>query len=171
MKTFPELHTKRLHLKRLSDHHAQALLDLRSDARVNQFIRRDPPKNIQIIKTFISDRNDDFENNKLIYWAICKKDQPELIGTCCLWNFNHEKNVAEVGYELHPEAQGKGLMTEAIKAILDHGFNTLHFNMIEAIIHEQNVASQNLVRRFGFEFNETRIDGDIKANQIFEKYA
>ncbi|WP_435523251.1 hypothetical protein [Chryseobacterium indoltheticum] len=36
------------------------------------------------------------ENKETIFWGISLKDQPELIGTICLWNFSEDRKKAEV---------------------------------------------------------------------------
>ena len=41
-------------------------------------------------------------------------------------------------------------MSEAVKAIIEYGFKTMNLNRIEACIGPANIASQNLVKKFGF---------------------
>ena len=46
--------------------------------------------------------------------------------------------------------KGKGLMTEAINAIIDYGFNKLNLNRIEALVGIGNVPSLRLMERYNF---------------------
>jgi ribosomal-protein-alanine N-acetyltransferase len=67
-----------------------------------------------------------------------------------LWNISREENKAEVGYELLPDFQGKGIAQEAMLVVLDYGFNIMLLNKIEAYTHKENSASQKLLEKFGF---------------------
>jgi len=168
-KSFPELQTKRLLLRQLKKQDAQSLFNLRSNVQINTFINRNIPRNNQEIKEFIVDRNNDFEADKLVFWAICLQINPTLIGTISLWNFNAEHTVAEIGYELHPNFQNQGLMSEAIAEVCNYAFNELKLKMIEAFTHKENLISQKLIRRLGFVLNADRYDENVKNNLIFEK--
>jgi ribosomal-protein-alanine N-acetyltransferase len=44
----------------------------------------------------------------------------------------------------------KGLMTEAVGAIIDFGFGKLHLNRIEALVGAENTASLRLMEKFNF---------------------
>jgi len=44
----------------------------------------------------------------------------------------------------------KGYMGEALKAVLEHGFNTMKLKRVEALIGPSNTPSLNLIKRFGF---------------------
>jgi [ribosomal protein S5]-alanine N-acetyltransferase len=57
---------------------------------------------------------------------------------------------AEIGYALHPEHQGIGLMQEALNAVLDYGFTVMNLHSVEANVNPNNAASINLLQRNGF---------------------
>ncbi|MGG2024900.1 GNAT family protein [Gottfriedia sp. S16(2024)] len=78
------------------------------------------------------------------------KESDQLIGTICLWNFSVEQKKGEVGYELSPELQGKGIMQEAVKAVLAYGFNTLELQVIEGIVQSENQKSIQILERNKF---------------------
>ncbi|MBK7227389.1 MAG: GNAT family N-acetyltransferase, partial [Ignavibacteriales bacterium] len=73
-----------------------------------------------------------------------------LIGSICLWNLSREENKAEIGYELLPDFQGKGIAQEAMLAVLDCGFNIMLLNKIEAYTHKENSSSIKLLEKFTF---------------------
>jgi ribosomal-protein-alanine N-acetyltransferase len=89
-----------------------------------------------------------------MYWAISLKNEPGLLGTICMWNFDAEKNMAEIGYELMPSHQGKGIMNEAMQAIITYSFNELQLRVLAAIAHPDNEASANLLKRNRFVLDE-----------------
>jgi ribosomal-protein-alanine N-acetyltransferase len=57
---------------------------------------------------------------------------------------------AEIGYVLHPQHQGKGLMTEAMKAVIHYAFEVMQLHSIEANINPLNIASKQVLLKNGF---------------------
>jgi RimJ/RimL family protein N-acetyltransferase len=90
------------------------------------------------------------KNNESVEWAITFKDDKKLIGTICLWNIQKENFRAEVGYALHPDFQGKGIMHEAMRAVLDYGFRIMLLHSVEANVNPNNAASIKLLERNKF---------------------
>jgi ribosomal-protein-alanine N-acetyltransferase len=90
------------------------------------------------------------KNNDAITWAITYKPSPTLIGTICYWNIMKEHFRAEVGYLLHPMEQGKGIMQEALSAVLNYGFELLKLHSVEANVNPNNVSSIKLLERNRF---------------------
>ena len=149
---FPVLKTKRTILRQLINDDAQAISDLRNDESVNMYIDRPKVCSIDIALDFISRRNDDFKNKNWLYWAICLKDNPKLIGTFGLWNFTDDM-TAEVGYELSLDYQGQGLMNEVIENIIKFSFKTLSLKKLEADVRKDNERSINLLIKNKFTYS------------------
>ena len=61
-----------------------------------------------------------------------------------------ENYRAELGYLLHPSHQQKGLMQEAVVAVLLYGFSAIKLHSVEANINPANVASKKLLEKNGF---------------------
>ena len=165
---FPVLTTERLTLRCLELSDDQLLFKLRSDKVVNKYIVRPKQKNIEEIRGFITKVKNGIENNEWIYWVITIKDDPSLIGTICLWNFSEDKTVAEIGYELDPAFQGKGIMSEALKKIIDFAFQDIKLKSIEAYTHKDNDDSTKLLQKFNFKLDDGRIDEENVENIIFK---
>ena len=146
------------------------LYKIRFHPEVLKHIKRDIVKDKLEMKTFISERLEAVKNNNLCFWGISKINNPKLIGTICLWNFNESKTVAEVGYELHPEFHGKGLMSEAMKTVLNFGFSTLNIKSIEAFTSKHNKSSKSLLNKFGFSLEPNRKDEGFPNNIIYTKH-
>lgn len=162
---FPKLQTERLILRKLSLDDAEEIFFLRSDGEVNRYLDRARAVDLDDAIAFTNKVNIGIANNKWIYWAVCFKDNPKLIGTVCLWNLNEEENKAEVGYELIPEYQRKGIAGEALSAVIEFGFSKLELGKIEAYTHKENLASIKLLEKLNFvrDFDEeTKIDFTIE---------
>jgi len=167
---FTELKTERLVLRQLKISDAEDQFVLRSSAEVGKYIARDLQTDVSQSEKFIEDRNEDIAQNKIMYWAITLKGETRLVGTICLWNFTVGNTVAEVGYDLNPEFQKKGIMSEALKAVVSYGFQNLEFSRIEAFTQIENQSSKLLLMKNQFQLHKTRIDEGFPKNIIFELY-
>jgi ribosomal-protein-alanine N-acetyltransferase len=147
---FPDLTTDRLLLRRLNINDAGQIQKLRSDDRVNQYIPRSGSVTIQESENFIRSINESLDNNTSVYWVIALKTDNLLIGTICFWNLSPEKDMAETGYELMPAYHGKGLMQEAITAVIAYGFDIMKLKVITAFPSPENESSVKLLQRNNF---------------------
>jgi len=57
---------------------------------------------------------------------------------------------AEIGYILGRAHWSRGYVSEALPALIDHGFETLGLNRLEADIDPRNAASARVLMRLGF---------------------
>ncbi|MFZ1517176.1 MAG: GNAT family N-acetyltransferase [Ignavibacteriaceae bacterium] len=166
---FPILETERLFLRKLSLDDAEEIFALRSNDEVNKYIDRPKAGDIDEAIAFINKVNIGVANDNWLYWVICFKDNPMLIGTICLWNLNEVENKAEVGYELIPEYQGKGIAKEALSKIIEFAFDLVQLNKIEAYTHKENLASTRLLEKFNFvrdTLEESKIDFTVENPNI-----
>ena len=150
LSTFPNLETDRLHLRRLAPNDAPAIYQLRSDPVSAKLTGRVPAKDINDAITFIQKIENLERNNTSIYWVISYKEDHDLIGTICLWNFDTENSSVEIGYELLPQHQRKGIMAEAIKAVIDFAFEKIMAQTITAFPSNDNPPSIAVLEKAGF---------------------
>tara|TARA_R110002020_G_scaffold17804_10_gene63128 strand:+ start:3891 stop:4421 length:531 start_codon:yes stop_codon:yes gene_type:complete len=160
LKTFPILTTERLTLRQLSDNDVQEIFILRSDALINKYLDRNPSKTLEDALKFIKK----IKNNSLSYWAIQQKGNKKLVGTICLFDISAELKKCEIGYELLTEYQGKGIMRETVKKIIEYSTQTLGLKTIDAYTHKDNQSSTNLLKELKFKSTD-RID-DTNSNLI-----
>jgi len=148
---FPTLETARLQLRELVKTDAPALFAIHSNPELMRWFGSEPLIDLaaahELIKLFASWRT---LANPGTRWAIQIKGQSELCGTCGLFSWNRNWRRCVIGYELAAQAQGQGLMREALTAIISWGFNNMQLNRIEAQIHPHNHASLKLATKLGF---------------------
>lgn len=152
------LETDRLILRELTEKDVFAVHELRSDRHNRKYIDNKLDKTIRETMDFIKGIISGIHQKKWAYWGLEIIETQELIGTICLWNFKKEYNSganyrADIGYEMRTAYQGKGYMTEALLSVIDFGFNTLHFKILEAHTHPKNQKSIQLLERTGFVFD------------------
>ena len=164
---FPKLDTPRLNLRELKTEDAKQVLFLRSDKEVTKFIKRQIPTKIQDALDFIHKIQLGYSKRETISWAICTIENPKMIGSICLWNYSLDRKTAEVGYDLNPSFQNRGIMTEALQAVLNFGFEILQFDTIKAFTHYANENSKSLLTKNAFTLVEGEKDADNEDNLIF----
>lgn len=74
-------------------------------------------------------------------------DQP--IGDVLMWSTDRERRVAEIGWVLDPDHGGRGLATEAVRAVLDLAFGHYRLHRVAAQMDARNAASITLAGRVG----------------------
>jgi len=159
--------TERLILKEINESHVEDILKIRSNEVINQFVKRNSPKNNYDALQFILTIKGNIQNKQTVYFGISQKDQSNLIGTICLWNFSEDRKTAEVGYELLPDYHRKGIMSEALKAVLNYGFKDLNLQEIVAMTNKFNENSKGLLLKHDFILEEGREDEGFPDNLIF----
>ncbi|MFI5203330.1 MAG: GNAT family N-acetyltransferase, partial [Flavobacteriales bacterium] len=147
---FTELSTERLILRRVEKTDAEDLFALRSDVRMMKYLGRPMATSIDDAVKMIDLYNDALEKNEGITWAVALKDTGKMIGTIGFWRIDKVNHRAEIGYMLHADYWGKGLMHEAIVTALHYAFTHLKFHSIEAHANPENTASLHILEKNGF---------------------
>lgn len=147
---FPCLETKRLKLGPLQPEDAPEIFALRSSKQVNQFLDRKPATSMEDAEGFIDTIRSKTGDGKQLFWAIHLKGEKKLVGTVLLWNISVADAKAELGYELLPHYQGKGIIQEAVRAALRYGFEIMNLQTIEAFTWPVNKASLRVLEKFHF---------------------
>lgn len=160
---FPELHTERLLLRRFTLDDQENIFELRSNPEVMKYIPRpiavtidDAIDHIEKILTMI-------DSNEGINWGVVEKSSRKLIGSIGIFRIVKENHRGEVGYILNPRWHGKGIMNEALNAVLEYGFEKIKLHSIEAIIAPENTASARLLEK-----NLFRKEAFFKENCFFQ---
>jgi len=90
-------------------------------------------------------------NRTFFYFIIAERESNKVIGWCGYHTWYIQHNRAELGYGLFSDDyKQQGIMTEALKTILDYGFNILGLHRVEAMTALYNTASNKTLAKFGF---------------------
>ena len=147
---FPILETPRLILRQPAPGDAADLFEMRSDPQVMQFIPRPLARTLDDIHDFIGLVNEFAEKSERINWAIESKADHKVVGMVGFVNLKPDHSRAELGYSLTRAWHRRGIMSEAVQAVIRYGFDVLQLHSIEAIIDEQNIPSGALLEAAGF---------------------
>ena len=150
MNFFPEIHTERLFLRKISLKDAEPLFKYWSDPEVTKYLNVDTFKNIEQAYSMIRLLNSLYGNKEGIRWVIILKRDNNVIGTCGYNNWIKRSSRGEIGYELGRKYWGNGFASEAVKKILNYGFKKMNLNRIEAFTVQESISSIKLLKKLGF---------------------
>jgi RimJ/RimL family protein N-acetyltransferase len=83
-------------------------------------------------------------------FAVALRDTNIFIGDCALFT-GEDGRSGEIGYTFARAHQRQGYATEAVTAVLNYAFHTLHLQQIMATADGRNIASIKLLQRLGFQ--------------------
>ncbi len=91
-----------------------------------------------------------------------------LVGVASFNWIDTANRGAAIGYWLAQEAEGHGLMTAAVSALLRHGFRTLKLNRIEIRAGVRNRRSRAIPERLGFRREGTLHQAERLADRFVD---
>lgn len=148
---FPTLRTERLQLDAITDGDVPALYEEFSDPEVTRY---------EDVETFTSQDDaarmlrfirDRFDQRAGLRWAIRWREGPRtLMGTCGYNTWARNSFTGSIGYDLRRDMWNRGVITEAVRAIVDFGFREMGLNRIEADMMTGNAASARVLEKLGF---------------------
>jgi len=100
------------------------------------------------------------------WWAVCLRGTDTVVGFV---GFLRNDGIPGIGYILQRDLWGQGYITEATRAVLDYGFHSLHYDRVELWIHEDNIASQRVADKLGFDKKgrlRTKFPGRARAHDL-----
>ncbi|MQR94442.1 GNAT family N-acetyltransferase [Fictibacillus phosphorivorans] len=98
-------------------------------------------------------------------FLIFEKDGgKDFIGTASLHRIDWDIPKCEIGYWMNTKFCGNGYMTEAVKELVDFGFNHLALKRIEIRCESRNVKSRFIPEKLGFTFEGTLRNDDLSAD-------
>ncbi|HYV93311.1 MAG TPA: GNAT family N-acetyltransferase [Chitinophagales bacterium] len=147
---FPNLTTQRLILRQMKIEDENEIFFLRSDERILEYTEIPKAVTVDDARKFIEKINNGIPKNEWVFWGITLKNDDKLIGTICLWNISEDRLTTDIGYVLHPDFHGRGVMQEAIREVIKYGFETMRVNTINADVDPNNSKSILLLERNGF---------------------
>jgi len=147
---FPEIKTGNLVLRKLKISDRSDIFAIRSDKGIAEYLDRPICRTLKEAAEFIEKINNGINRNESFYWAVTGKNNQGLMGTICMWYLSADRLVAEVGFEILPSFQGKGIMSEALCAIIEFGFNQIGLKFIEGTVHRNNIRSIKLLQKNNF---------------------
>ena len=164
-----ELETKRWRLRPLTEQDAEGLFAYCSHPAVGPRAGWKPHETLEVSREILEQV---FLKESHVF-AI--EQEGRIIGTVGLVDDNKRENVEAkmIGYSLAFDCWGKGIMTEAVEAVLVYGFDLLNLSIITATCYPDNPASAKVLEKCGFVYEGTlrqaqiRFDGKVQGFRCY----
>jgi ribosomal-protein-alanine N-acetyltransferase len=162
------LQTERLLLRPFGEEHADALCAQWNDPDVGRFLWDGEPVSPETVREVIAASRGSFAARGFGLYAIALRKAPaEVVGFAGLRTVG-ETDEVELLYALLPAHWGRGLATEAARAVLDRAFATLPLPQIVAGADPPNAASFGVMERLGMTYHAEH-ESDGKAVRYYRK--
>ncbi|MGI8348457.1 GNAT family N-acetyltransferase [Niallia circulans] len=116
------------------------------------------------IEIILRNAHIDFLKRESFRYLIFHKETKEFIGTASLHGINWKIAKCEIGYWINTTYTGNGYMTEAVRALINHGFQQLKFSRIGIRCESTNVKSRSIPEKLGFKLEGTLRNDDLSAD-------
>ena len=143
--------TDRLFIRVWKEQDQSFLYSIMSDADVMRYVWDYKPPTIEQIQDFVGKCIRETGEQGWTTWALILKEDQSLIGYCGFLtrDYGEYKGEIEIGWLLAKEHWGKGIATEAAKAVLDFGFCTWKFHRVIASARSENNQSVKIMIKVG----------------------
>lgn len=148
---FPILESDCIRLRGIEENDIERLYALFSNPQVMRYWSRGPMTNWQEAIDYANTIIEGFATRNVLNWIIADLESDQMIGTCTLYEINPQHARAGLGYALMPEYWGKGLAHDAASLAISYGFLELGLHRIEADTEPNNLRSNKVLERFGFQ--------------------
>ena len=142
--------TPRFVLAPLAASHLQALSAVHGDDAVTRFLPSPTWRTADDATNWLARHEAMHADGVARRWAVVDRADGRPIGDCMLFRFDASAARAELGFVLGRADQGRGVMREAVGALLSAAFDDLALRRVEAFADPRNAASHALLLALGF---------------------
>lgn len=149
--TFPQLETERLVLREIVPADADDLFRIFSDEESMQYWSSRPYTSVDQAGMLIESIAQQAREGTSIHWAITLRGgNGRLVGKCGYNEWRKAHRRGDISYIAARELWGKGIVGEALCAVLDFGFGHMNLHSVEAGVTPGNNASTRMLEKLGF---------------------
>lgn len=145
----PVIETERLILRKLTMRDASDMFRYCQDKEVARHVLWEAHTSILETRAYIRYNLYQYRSGEPASWGIVLRETNRVVGTIGYMSYNADNSTVEIGYSLAREQWGKGLMTEALLAVIGETFRTLKVHRIEAMHFTDNPASGRVMEKCG----------------------
>ena len=127
-------------------------------------------------KFFVESKCREFAAKEEFLFVLKEKENHTIVGLIYLKELDWEKKQGELAYAIGYQVEGKGYMTETVKAISNWAFTEHNFKTIQIISHKTNSGSIRVAEKSGYTWQKTLIAEHTPPNELpldmelYEKY-
>ncbi|KAF0245421.1 MAG: acetyltransferase ribosomal protein [Planctomycetota bacterium] len=146
--------TSRLWLREFTSADLEALAAIYADAATTRWLGDGSTRDREGTKSELERYGKLYRERGFGPWAVVPKETGEVAGHCGLQDLEGTPTVA-LSFALAAKWRGKGLATEAARAALTYGLETLKLSRVVAVAQITNVESVGVLKKIGM-----RLEGE-----------
>jgi len=156
------IETERLILRRFQMEDAKDMYqNWASDPEVTRFLTWPAHPSIEVSKVVIAGWMERYSELDYYQWAIALKPTGQaVIGSIGVTHINDDVGKVEIGYCIGRKYWRQGIMSEALKALIDFFINEVGVNRVEAKHDPNNPNSGNVMKKCGMRYEGTLRQSD-----------
>lgn len=156
------LETDRLILRRFEIADAQAMYrNWASDEEVTKYLTWPPHTSVDVSRAVLKDWIEHYADDNYYNWAIVLKEYgEEPIGYIAVVQLREQTSTVHIGYCLGRNWWHNGIMSEALKAVMDLLFDAVDANRIESRHDPRNPNSGKVMLKCGMKYEGTLRSSD-----------
>lgn len=145
----PTLETDRLLLRKLRMDDAPAVFAYASDPTIGKHTAWPPHRTLADSEAYLEMALKLYEGGNEALWGVVLKEEDRVVGTCGLYDIDLRHATAALGYILALRLRGRGIMPEAMRAVLSWGFGPLGLQRIQGVCRVDNAPSTRVMEKLG----------------------
>lgn len=167
---FPVLETERLLLREITPSDVSALLTHFGNSEVVRFIQMQPIKTIEQANEWLKWMGGFFAAKDGLRWGIVEREGEQFVGSAGLHRWDREAHVAELGCDIAYPFWGQGYGQEAMRRIIEFGWEQMKLNRIEADVVKGNIRSIHVLEKLGFRKEGMLRQRVLKGGKYYDVY-
>ena len=158
------IETPRLFLRKARMEDAEAMFrNWANDSEVTKYLTWPAHSNMDITEKVLANWVENYQKDDYYQWMIVLKETGQPIGSIMASTVGRAQS-AHIGYCIGKAWWHQGIMSEALKAIMDFLFDAVGYHRVEAIHDSNNPHSGAVMKKCGMQYEGTLRMAD-KNNQ------
>lgn len=123
-----------------------------NEERLKRFFPKTVEQNLtpDLSKYFVETKIKEYAAKEEFLFVLKEKENHRIIGLIYLKKLDWEKKQGELAYAIDYQSEGKGYITETVKAITEWAFKELQLKTLQIIVHKSNMGSIRVAEKCGF---------------------
>lgn len=143
-----EIRTSRLILRPLGIKYLESTHKYASDREATKYMMFLPNDTIEETAEFLQNADAEWSKQDPEYYEFAVLLNDKHIGAVSLY-MDENRTTGEFGWIIHRDYWRQGITTEAVRALLDYGVNTLNVHHFIAHCDSENIASYKVMEKIG----------------------
>ena len=152
------LTTTRLRLEPFSAGHLAGLNAMNADPQVMRYLATGQPQTLEETRVSIERVMKRWAEVGYSWWVFIEHASGQIVGAGAIQNLRRDATLEpdlacplEIGWRLRRDRWGRGLATEAARAMARHAFDALKASELFAVCDPANLASAKVMQRLGMQ--------------------